>query len=138
MQYKTNLFPFKFPKYALIIAETWHITLSSLLYKWILKNLLWIHSKVSERSTFSLLEKREDYEPNFTEKNLCSVSVWLTLPGGHIGWENSEETQVAVTDLWLHVWQLVHTQLHRTEIIHHNVDIAIERQINKQHSWPTL
>lgn len=29
--------------------------------------------------------------------------VWLILPGGHIGWEDSEETQVAITDLWSHV-----------------------------------
>lgn len=60
--------------------------------------------------------------------------VWLTLPGGYIGREDSEETQVAVTDLWSHVWQLVHTQLHRTEIKHHNVDTATDRQINDQYS----
>lgn len=73
MHYETSFFPVKFPKYALIIAKTWHILSSSFLYKWIFKNVLWAHIKRTEKSTFLLLEEREDYESNFTENNPCST-----------------------------------------------------------------
>lgn len=69
MQYETRFFPVNFPKYALIIAQTWHILSSSFLYKWIFKIVLWAHIK----SSFLLLEEREDYESNFTENNPCST-----------------------------------------------------------------
>lgn len=96
MQYETIFFSVKFPKYALIIAETWHILSSSFLYKWIFKNVVWVHIKGTEKSTFHFkLEEREEWTLILQKiiisvlhcrwgwgRGLVDFTWWLHWPGG--------------------------------------------------------